>query len=458
MASAFQPTGNAHCKSIGVKPSVDLIPRLQETGAPMNLICLVLAVTLTLLLGFVSYVQLLYLESLRLLRPEVPSLEYFRQSLAEKIGLEPEQGSLTFSLIKHLSLPLVGLFYLCALVRPGAAHWQSVLEAAGLSVLAMLLTTYIVPMFLYRRTKGVWMLRFLPLIKLMALSASPLTAVLRMFQSLLDLDKDARGETASADSVEHIEALITAGAEEGILEEQDRKLIHSVVAFGDKNVREVMTPRPNIVAISVDKSLEDLRQLVIHEQFSRIPVYDGTIDNIIGFVHVRDMFELDPEDRQSKPLKDLIRPIHLVPESKPVSDLLRDMQRNGSHMVIVVDEYGNTAGLATMEDLVEEILGEIRDEHEPDRDVRQESEHVFVAPGSLDLDRLQDLLNFRPEEDTESTTVGGLVAEWLGHVPQVGEAVEHGGIRVEVLAGDERRVEQVRISRVPTLSPVAANS
>jgi len=111
-----------------------------------------------------------------------------------------------------------------------------------------------------------------------------------------------------------------------------------------------------------------------------------------------------------------------------------------------------------MEDLVEEILGEIRDEHEPDRDVRQESEHVFVAPGSLDLDRLQDLLNFRPEEDTESTTVGGLVAEWLGHVPQVGEAVEHGGIRVEVLAGNERRVEQVRISRVPTFSPVAANS
>jgi CBS domain containing-hemolysin-like protein len=424
----------------------------------MNVLCLALAVALTLLLGFVSYIQLLYLESLRLLRPEVPSLEYFRESLAEKIGLEPEQGSLTFSLIKHLSLPLVGLFYLCALVRPGIAHWQSVLEAAGLSFLAMLLTTYLVPMFLYRRTKGVWMLRLLPAIKLMALFASPLSAVLRMFQSLLDLDKDGRHETAPADSVEHIEALITAGAEEGILEEQDRKLIHSVVAFGDKNVREVMTPRPNIVAISVDKSLEDLRQLVIHEQFSRIPVYEGTIDNIIGFVHVRDMFELDPEDRQSKPLKDLIRPIHLVPESKPVSDLLRDMQRYGSHMVIVVDEYGNTAGLATMEDLVEEILGEIRDEHEPDRDVRQESEHVFVAPGSLDLDRLQDLLNFRPEEDTESTTVGGLVAEWLGHVPQVGEAVERGGIRVEVLAGNERRVEQVRISRVPTLSPVAATS
>ncbi len=424
----------------------------------MNLLCLGIALFLTLLLAFVSYVQLLYLESLRLLRPEVPALEYFRASLAQKIGLEPEHGSLTFSLIKHVSLPLAGLFYLCALVRPGIPAWQSVLEAVFVSFLAILVTTYLVPMFLYRRTSGLWMLRVLPVIKIMAACALPLTAVLRTFQSLLDLDKDAGGETAPADSVEHIEALITAGAEEGILEEQDRKLIHSVVAFGDKNVREVMTPRPNIVATSVDRSLEDLRQLVIHEQFSRIPVYEGSIDNIIGFVHVRDMFELDPQDRQNKTLADLIRPIHLVPESKPVSDLLRDMQREGSHMAIVVDEYGNTAGLVTMEDLVEEILGEIRDEHEPERDIRQESDHVFVAPGTLDLDRLEDLLNFRPDADTESTTVGGLVTEWLGHVPHAGEAIERDGMRIEVLAGNERRVEQVRISRLGTLLPVSANS
>ncbi|MBV9406770.1 MAG: HlyC/CorC family transporter, partial [Acidobacteriaceae bacterium] len=230
------------------------------------------------------------------------------------------------------------------------------------------------------------------------------------------------------------------------------------VAFGDKSVREVMTPRPDIVAISVDKSLEDLRQLVIHEQYSRVPIYQESIDNILGFVHVRDMFELDPEDRQAKTLNELMRPIPLVPESKPVTDLLREMQQEGSHMVIVIDEYGNTAGLATMEDLVEEILGEIRDEHEPDKDVQQESENVFVAPGNLDLDRLQDLLNFRPEYDTESTTVGGLLTEWLGHVPQIGEALERGGIRIEVLAGNERRVDLVRISRIRTPLPVGANA
>ncbi len=424
----------------------------------MTVLCLLLALAVTCLLSFVSYVQLLYLESLRLIRREVPALEFFRETLAAKIGLDPEHGSLAFSLVKHVSLFLLGLFYLCALVRPGVPHWQSVLEAMGLSFLAMLLSTYFVPLFLYRRSTGSWMLKVLPAIKVLAACASPLAALVKIFQSFLDLDKDSHGETAPADSVEHIEALITAGAEEGILEEEDRKLIHSVVAFGDKSVREVMTPRPNVVAISVDKSLEDLRQLVIHEQYSRIPVYRDTIDNIIGFVHVRDMFELDAEDRQRKPLKDLLRPIPLVPETKPVTDLLREMQHDGSHMVVVVDEYGNTAGIATMEDLVEEILGEIRDEHEPDRDVRQESDDVFVAPGSLDLDRLQDLLNFRPEEDMESTTVGGLIAEWLGHVPQPGEAVERGGIRIEVLSGDERRVEQVRISRVQTPSPVGANT
>ncbi len=209
------------------------------------------------------------------------------------------------------------------------------------------------------------------------------------------------------------------------------------------------------MAIAVTKSVEDLRQLVIHEQYSRVPVYQENIDNVVGFIHVRDIFELDPEDRQSKPLQDLIRPIQIVPETKPVTDLLREMQHDGSHMVIVIDEYGNTAGVVTMEDLVEEILGEIRDEHEPERDVKQESTSVFVAPGSLDLDRLQDLLNFRPEEDTESTTVGGMITEWLGHVPHPGEMVEREGVRFEVLAANGRRVDEVRISRVePALAGV----
>ena len=424
----------------------------------MTFLCLGLAVGLTLLLGFVSHIQLLYLESIRIIRRETLSLQYFRESLATQIGLELEVGSLSFSLVKHVLLFLIGVFYLCTLVRPEVPAWQSVLEAILCSFLAMFAFVYLLPLLLYRRSSGHWLMRLVPLIKIVGYAGRPLAELVRIFGSLLDPDSGVRREDVPVDSVENVEAFIAAGAEEGILEEEDRKLIQSVVAFGDKSVREVMTPRPAIVAISVDKSLEDLRQLVIHEQFSRIPVYRESIDNMIGFIHVRDLFELDEEDRKNRPLSSVLRPLPLVPETKRVSELLRQMQHQGSHMVVVVDEYGNTAGLATMEDLVEEILGEIRDEHEPDRDVKQEADHVYVAAGSLDLDRLHDLLKFRPEGDTESTTVGGLVTEWLGHVPKPGEAVERGGIRVEVLAADDRRVEEVRISRAPTPLPVGAGA
>jgi putative hemolysin len=422
----------------------------------MSIVCLTVALLLVVLLCFVSIVQLFYHESMRLLRRERPSLEFFRETLVDKIGLEAEKGSLAFSLIKHLSLTLIGALFLCALLRPEVSRFQSVLEAACFSLAGMLISTYLIPFFVYYRTRGIWLLKVLPLVRLLAACAAPLAGIVHVFHSLLDLDKPANGHAAPTDTVEHVEALIDAGAEEGILEESDRKLIHSVVAFGDKSVREVMTSRPSIVAISAHKTIEDLRQLVIHEGFSRIPVYTENIDQFIGFVHVRDIFELDEVERLSKTLVELLRPLTIVPEMKPVSELLRQMQAEGLHMVAVVDEYGNTAGIATMEDLVEEILGEIHDEHETERDVRQESDHVYIAPGHLDLDRLHDLLDFRPEENTESTTVGGLVAEWLGHVPQVGETAERGGIRVEVLAGNERRVEKVRISRVESATPVAA--
>ena len=150
------------------------------------------------------------------------------------------------------------------------------------------------------------MLRSLGLVKLLAICAAPLTGLLRMFQSLLDLTQDGNGQPEPNDSVEHIEALIAAGAEEGILEEEDRKLIHSVVAFGDKTVRDVMTARPNIVAIAIDRSVEDLRQLVIHEQYSRIPVYEESIDNIVGSFTFATFSSLIPTGVKEKPLRELI--------------------------------------------------------------------------------------------------------------------------------------------------------
>jgi magnesium and cobalt exporter, CNNM family len=408
---------------------------------------LVAAPVSALLLCLVTVVQVLYMESLRLRSRDLPALQFFKATLEERIGVPADEGVLAFSMIKHTVLLVLGLCCMAVRFDNRAAPWQSFFEAALLAWLTMLLTTYVLAQVLYRKTSGRWLLPLAPLLRLFALAVRPLTAILGFFQSLVELSAPGPAAEESS-STGDIEALISAGEEEGIIEKDDRKLIESVVAFGDKTVREVMTPRPKIVAIEAGRSLEDLRELVIHEQFSRIPAYDHSIDQIIGFVHVRDMFELDEADRHGRLVKELVRPIRFVPETKPVDDLLREMQEAGAHMAIVIDEYGNVAGLATMEDLVEEILGEIHDEHEPERDVQEESEGRYVVAGSLDLDRLHDLIGFRPAEDTESTTIGGLVTEWLGHVPRVGESVERDGIHIDVLAGDELKVEQVRVSKV----------
>ncbi len=252
---------------------------------------------------------------------------------------------------------------------------------------------------------------------------------LEFLQSVFELGDEPKSVEAQRPE-EHIEALILAGEEEGLIEKGDRELIQSVVAFGDKTVREVMTARPRVVSISQNATLEELRQLVIHEQFSRIPVYEENIDQIVGFVHARDMFELDEHERAQRKVRDILRPIRIVPESKPVNDLLREMQEEGAHMAAVVDEYGSTAGVVTMEDMVEEIVGEIHDEHEPDRDFREDPDGSYVVSGSFDVGRLEDLLHFHIEDGTESTTVerGSDHGQWLGHVPLVGEEAERDGV------------------------------
>jgi CBS domain containing-hemolysin-like protein len=413
----------------------------------MTAFALSAAMLCAVLLCLVTVVQIMYMESLRLRARDLPALQFFKETLEDRIGVHADEGVLAFSFIKHTLLLLLGVFFVAMRIGEPARIWQNLLEAVAFAWLTMLASTYVFAHLLYRKTSGRWMLPLTPGLRLAVLLVRPLAGILGFFQSLVDLAEQHPPAEEAPGSPGDIEALISAGEEEGLIEKDDRKLIESVVAFGDKTVREVMTPRPKIVAIESNRTLEDLRELVIHEQYSRIPVYEQSIDHIVGFVHVRDMFELDEADRAHRMVKELVRPIRLVPETKPVSDLLREMQADGAHMAVVVDEYGNTAGLATMEDMVEEILGEIHDEHEPERDVRKESEGSFVVAGSLDLDRLQELLGFRPAEETESTTIGGLVTEWLGRVPHVGEFVERDGIRIDVLAGDELKVEQVRVSK-----------
>jgi len=406
------------------------------------------------LLGLMTFVQVLYLESLRLRTRDLPSLKFFKETLEDKIGIPTEDGAGAFSLVKHTLLAVLGILYFAWLA--GAEPWHAAIfwQAVAAVFFTLVAVCFALPQLLYRRTSARWLVPLVPLIRLFALIARPCVAMLTFFQSLIDLTDDAASPADEPTSAENIEALISAGTEEGIIQEEDRQLIQSVIEFGDKVVREVMTPRPNIVAISADSSLDQLRQLVITEQFSRIPVYQQTIDQIIGFIHVRDMFELKESERGQRTVRQIVRTIRLVPETKPVSALMRQMQSEHSHMVIVVDEYGNTAGLATMEDLLEVIIGEIRDEHEPVSDVADDGHGAFIVSGSFDLDRISDLVAaFHPQDEIESTTVGGLVSEWLGRVPKTGESVDRDGVRLEVLASDGLRVGQVRIGKSQTVAP-----
>ena len=419
----------------------------------MTFALLVAASLLALLLSLVSFVQLLYLESLRLRTRDLPALEFFKKTLEEALGMKTETGVLSFSLVKYTLMVLVSILILDGASAGRPISWIAFTEAAIAAWGCMVLATCMIPYVLYRRTAAEWLLPLAPLLKALALLVRPLVFALSLLDSLVGPHQEEPGHEEPATSAENIEALITAGAEEGLIEEDDRELIQSVVEFGDTTVREVMTPRPNIVAISAASSLEDLRNLVIHEQYSRIPVYNASIDDVVGFVHVRDVFELDHESRANKTVSSLVRPIRFVPETKPVKDLMREMQQDSTHMVVVIDEYGNTAGLATMEDLVEVIVGEIRDEHEPGSDVTQMADGSVLVSGSFDIARLHDLFDFRPAEETESTTIGGLLSEWLGRVPVAGESVERNGIHAEVLAGNDLRVEQVRLKKVPKSQP-----
>ena len=216
--------------------------------------------------------------------------------------------------------------------------------------------------------------------------------------------------------------MLEAGTEEGILEESDRELIHSVVEFGDKIVREVMIARPDMTAVPCSTSIEQITELLKQHPHSRIPVYEPDLDHIQGIVFTQDVLQVRDVDARTQTVGKLMRPAYLVPEMKKVSELLREMQREKIQMAIAIDEYGGVAGLVTLEDMLEEIVGEIGDEHEKLSDIVRESETSVVLPGATDLDVLDEFFDFRIN-DVEATTVAGLVSEVAGRIPQAGETV-----------------------------------
>jgi CBS domain containing-hemolysin-like protein len=261
-----------------------------------------------------------------------------------------------------------------------------------------------------------------------------------------------RGQ-APADSAEASTEEVAAGVALGEAAEHDvaavgeeRRLLQSIVDFGGTLVREVMTPRPDIVAIRDDATIGELRALFREQEYSRFPVYKESLDNILGFVFVKDVVALEAAD-DLRPVTTLLRAAAVVPESKRVSELLTQFQRQQTQCAIVVDEYGGTAGLVTIEDLLEEIVGEIRDEYDVESEpIVEEGGGRFIFSGKVDVDEVAQRLNVRIEREGFET-VGGYLLAHLGRVPLVGERFEVDGLGVEVLDVERRRITKVRIVR-----------
>jgi CBS domain containing-hemolysin-like protein len=264
-----------------------------------------------------------------------------------------------------------------------------------------------------------------------------------------ETEQDSEEET----SAEEIQAFIDVGQEEGILERGEGQMIQSIVHFGEKIVSEVMTPRTQIVAIEVNAPVEKLLELITSERHARIPVYSNDLDNIEGVIHERALLRLWRRGEKVDSLRPLVKPVHFVPETKPVDDLLAEMKQRGDQMVIVVDEYGGVSGLVTMEDLVEEIVGEIHDTEGGSQQIQEESTGTYIVPGSFELHSLNEALGTSFAADTKCTTVGGAVVESFGRLPVAGEKIEQDGLSIEVLEADRRRVQRLRLRVLATRKP-----
>lgn len=287
--------------------------------------------------------------------------------------------------------------------------------------------------------------------------ARPLSNVLNLHKKLHEEVKDAAHPDGGETTEEEIQAYLEIGENEGILQEEDSKLIQSVVEFGNIVVREVMTPRTKIVACEDTATIADLRDIMVQHRHSRIPIYRGDIDHIIGMVYIRQLMVQELKGKETDPIAGLIKPVLFVPGTKPVAKLLKELQDRGDHTAIVIDEFGGVAGLVTIEDLIEEIVGEIRDEDEAKvSKIIEEGPRSFVVRGSTELSRLEELVG-RKFENMNCSTAAGLVMASLGRIPATGEDFDLGGLRVRILDADRKRVHRMRI-QLPEIADAGKDS
>ena len=416
----------------------------------------VIALPIVLMLGvltLVSYVERLYTEIGKFLSREFQdNIDVFEQRVEPRLKVSRARAALSMALLTQLSTAAIALMVGYAVFHEKGWNTPEIFQATISLVLIVIVCNRLLPFVFFSRTKGTWLVSLVPVLRVLIYIVMPVTLVIGFCQSVASLTRE-HSEELPEHPAEAVDALIEAGQEEGILEEADRDLIQSVVQFGDKTAREAMTPRPEMVAVPADTTVESFLEMLRSRRFSRVPVYEGSLDHIKGIGVVHDLLHVADTEAPTRTVGSLMHTdVYFVPESKRTSEMLREMQKNNVRMAIVIDEYGGVAGLVTIEDLVEEIVGEIRDEHETKADIVRETDNSYVVPGNMDVDRLDELFGVRLD-GREATTVAGLVSEILGHIPQKGEMVEADGLRFEILQSTDRRVERLRIKAVQASEP-----
>jgi putative hemolysin len=375
-------------------------------------------------------------------------LEAFESEIEPRFKIDRRRLALSFNMLARLWLVLVAAFTARGVIFFVPSTWQAAAEMMVFLGAEVVILMQFLPALLLAGVRGNWISPLVPVVRAFLWVVYPIEAVLEALVSLLHLSEEEQAAPAEEQS---IGALVDAATEEGIIEQDEARLIEQVVEFGEKRVRDVMTPRPDVVAIKATASLEALRELVVETKFSRVPVYEKSLDDIAGIVFARDMLEVSDHGRAHRSVRELMRPALFVPETKFGSDLLKEMQRKNQQMAIVIDEYGLMAGIVTIEDLVEEIVGEIGEEdRRPAPDVLREAGGAMILRGSVPVDKIAELFGISLEssaQQSNASTIAGLLNRVAGHVPRTGEVIESDGVRFEVLEANQRKVLRVRARR-----------
>lgn len=305
----------------------------------------------------------------------------------------------------------------------------------------------------WAKYSGDWLVvRTLPFLSAIRLLCYPVIVVLGVFDPIVRrlAGVPVRDAQSYADELEQeILSAVSEGERHGAVDEEEKEMIESVIELGDTRVEEIMTPRTEIVAIPQSAVLDDVLNTIREKGHSRIPIYDDTIDTISGILYVKDLL-CRPQDSPYR-LDAIVRQVLFIPESKPVRELLREFQAQKVQIAVVLDEYGGTAGLVTIEDIVEELVGEITDEYETEgpAELKRIDEQTAEVDARMRIDELNDQLDIELPEDEDYETIGGFVFSTLGKIPAVGETCEHEGVGIQVIGAEPRRITRLRLTITP---------